>query len=223
MQKFRHKLPKEDLKKFAKEVGKKLVASDFKNDRIENPTKISEKQEKKVKNYVRAYFEKAVAKKGDLDRRRKEKERGGIIKQSNEMIEVVIDMATQSQDEKDEDETIEMSPSSIQQDTTPGTPSAKRKRTESSEITGGDDLSDSVKRIKEESKDNTPSPPPPPPPPSGGSHDNCDEDHDMIDDEIAVLKIETEEELQMRLQEEELMRENEEAERMENEMGRLRT
>ncbi|KAM3065681.1 histone methyltransferase set2 [Clarireedia jacksonii] len=73
MQKFSGKLPKDDLKKFAKEVGKKLVASDFKNNRVEDPTRISEKQEKKVKRYVRDFFEKAVEKKKELERRRKEK------------------------------------------------------------------------------------------------------------------------------------------------------
>ena len=61
MDKFRNKLPKEDLKKFAKEIGKKLVASDFKHNRVEDPTKITDKQEKKVKKYVKEFFDKAVA------------------------------------------------------------------------------------------------------------------------------------------------------------------
>jgi histone-lysine N-methyltransferase SETD2 len=78
MQKFTKQLPKDDLKKFAKEVGKKLVASDFKNGRIDDPTKISEKQEKKVKAYVRQFFEKAVEKKKELDKRKKEKEKAKL-------------------------------------------------------------------------------------------------------------------------------------------------
>ena len=52
MQKYSGKLPKDDLKKFAKECGKKLVASDFKNNRIEDPTKISDRNQRKVKQYV---------------------------------------------------------------------------------------------------------------------------------------------------------------------------
>src|SRR5271154_5142266 len=68
MDKFRNKLPKDDLKKFAKEIGKKLVASDFKNNRVEDPTKISTKQEKKVKKYVKDFFDKAVAKKAAHDK-----------------------------------------------------------------------------------------------------------------------------------------------------------
>ncbi|WEW56474.1 histone methyltransferase set2 [Emydomyces testavorans] len=60
--KFKHKLPKEDLKRYAKEVAKKLVNSDFKNNRVDDPTKISDKQVKQVKKYCKEYFEKAVAK-----------------------------------------------------------------------------------------------------------------------------------------------------------------
>lgn len=73
MDKFRGKLPKEDLKRFAKEVSKKLVASDFKNRRVEDPTRISAKQERQVKKYVKDFFDKAVAKKADHDRRKVEK------------------------------------------------------------------------------------------------------------------------------------------------------
>ncbi|KAK2630074.1 hypothetical protein QTJ16_000894 [Diplocarpon rosae] len=73
MKKFSKQLPKDDLKKFGKEVAKKLVASDYKNNRVEDPTKISEKQEKKVKTYVRDFFERAVEKKKVMDKRKREK------------------------------------------------------------------------------------------------------------------------------------------------------
>ncbi|CZR54666.1 related to histone-lysine N-methyltransferase [Phialocephala subalpina] len=85
MQKFTKQLSKDDLKKFAKEVGKKLVASDFKNNRVEDPTKISEKQEKKVKKYVRDYFEKAVEKKKAIDKRKKEKEAAKLANGSSKV------------------------------------------------------------------------------------------------------------------------------------------
>lgn len=62
MNKYKHKIPKDDLKRFAKDVAKKLVASDYKAGRVENPTKISEKQQKKVKAYCKDYFEKAAQK-----------------------------------------------------------------------------------------------------------------------------------------------------------------
>jgi hypothetical protein len=38
------------------------VNSDFKNNRVEDPTKISEKQQKKVKKYCKEFFDKAVIK-----------------------------------------------------------------------------------------------------------------------------------------------------------------
>ncbi|EAU30568.1 conserved hypothetical protein [Aspergillus terreus NIH2624] len=60
--KFKHKLPKEDLKRYAKDVAKKLVNSDFKNNRVQDPTRIDEKQQKKVKKFCKEFFDKAVQK-----------------------------------------------------------------------------------------------------------------------------------------------------------------
>lgn len=67
MNKYKHKIPKEDLKRFAKDVAKKLVASDYKAGRVDNPTKISEKQQKKVKAYCKDYFDKAASKHKKLE------------------------------------------------------------------------------------------------------------------------------------------------------------
>ena len=79
--KFRHKLPKDELKRHAKEVAKKLVNSDFKNNRVEDPTQISEKQQKKVKNFCKEYFDKAVVKQRE---REKKKEDQGDDNSSND-------------------------------------------------------------------------------------------------------------------------------------------
>ncbi|RMZ81208.1 hypothetical protein DV737_g2625, partial [Chaetothyriales sp. CBS 132003] len=62
MNKYKHKIPREDLKRFAKEIAKKLVASDFKAGRVKDPTKIEEKQQRKVKDYCKQFFEKAAQK-----------------------------------------------------------------------------------------------------------------------------------------------------------------
>lgn len=67
MNKYKHKIPKDDLKRFAKDVAKKLVASDYKAGRVDDPTKISEKQQKKVKNYCKDYFDKAASKHKKLE------------------------------------------------------------------------------------------------------------------------------------------------------------
>ncbi|KAL1853832.1 histone methyltransferase set2 [Paecilomyces lecythidis] len=73
MDKFKHKLPKEDLKRYAKDVAKKLVNSDFKNNRVEDPNKISEKQQKQVKKFCKEYFDKAVVKHREYEKKRGEK------------------------------------------------------------------------------------------------------------------------------------------------------
>ncbi|KAE8144855.1 histone-lysine N-methyltransferase, H3 lysine-36 specific [Aspergillus avenaceus] len=71
--KFKHKLPKEDLKRYAKDVAKKLVNSDFKNSRVEDPTKISDKQQKKIKKYCKEFFDKAVVKHRAYEQRKADK------------------------------------------------------------------------------------------------------------------------------------------------------
>src|SRR3954447_10996419 len=62
MNKYKAKIPREDLKRFAKELAKKLVESDFKGGRVEDPTKISDKHQQKVKKYCKEFFEKAAHK-----------------------------------------------------------------------------------------------------------------------------------------------------------------
>ncbi len=222
MQKFTKQLPKDDLKKFAKEVGKKLVASDFKNGRVDDPTKISEKQEKKVKAYVRQFFEKAVEKKKELDKRKKEKERAKLANGSDK-----LNGKDASPEEVDDvkAEDIDLTPSSPSPPGVPSSPHAsvatpsfaesspelKRKRTV--EETPGDE-SDG-KRLKEE----YPTPPPPPPPPPAEGMPLAElPDAEMDEKEI----LETEEEKELRRQEEDLMRENEEAMKMEQ-AGSLNT
>ncbi|RAL68682.1 hypothetical protein DID88_007390 [Monilinia fructigena] len=177
MQRFSAKLPKDDLKKFAKEVGKKLVASDFKNNRVEDPTKISEKQERKVKKYVRDYFEKAVEKKKAMDRKRAERKRREGQAKSNEN-------GTDGKESKPENTTTSSSPDAADdEDVEVDVPSPtaspsgqlelellKRKRDNAEDE---ESLSEN-KRVKEDGAegenlvDSSTPPPPPPPPPAGG-------------------------------------------------------
>ncbi|KAL5326633.1 hypothetical protein ACEPPN_004320 [Leptodophora sp. 'Broadleaf-Isolate-01'] len=234
MQKFTRQLPKEDLKKFAKEVGKKLVASDFKNNRVEDPTKISEKQEKKVKNYVRDFFEKAVEKKKVLDKKKADKAslNGSGLNGSSSATrgtngKSMDEDANFVDDDPDRDPIVDFSPTALDAppSSVPVTPSIsasgsnsdlKRKRDEEDGIetpgTGvgiaDDSFSDSNKRLKED--DVTP-PPPPPPPPAGGIPIDALAGEEGMLDEDAIALPETEEQLELRRQEEDLMRENEEA------------
>lgn len=231
MQRFSKKLPKEDLKKFGKEVNKKLVSSDYKNHRVEDPTKMTKSQAEKAKHYVKQFFEKAVEKKKVIDRQKKEKEArkaamNGISSKpeiSHKPAEPEPEVKDHSEDEADADmdadaDLIILSPSSPPTVETPSfseNSDLKRKR-EDGEETPGDD-SDS-KRLKEGV-----SPPPPPPPPPADAMPEGEVDveltgEDQVEDEhghshgvAEVVVRETKEEIERRQQEEELMRENEEA------------
>ncbi|EKD20268.1 uncharacterized protein L3040_007280 [Drepanopeziza brunnea f. sp. 'multigermtubi'] len=222
MQKFTKQLPKEDLKKFAREVGKKLVASDYKNNRVSDPTKISEKQEKKVKSYVRDFFERAVEKKKALDKRKAEKHSSssflgsvdhGVNEKESGNGEVKVE---------DDGEEIGLTPSPVEPEPEPepDTPSLtgsgstsdlKRKRTEDELGTpGGDEdssisfanlISDSHKRLKEEDGVGVVglgllldgTPPPPPPPPPADDIPMADGDQVMGDVDASADAEEEEE------------------------------
>lgn len=198
---FHGKLPKEELKKFAREVNKKLVSSDYKNNRVEDPTSIPPKQAKKVRKYAHDFFDRAVAKYTEHEKKKAHnpsKPTSGVPPG-----DVASSAATPAKDD--------VTMSDVEADTSPGS-SAGRKRKRD-----GDDEHDdqaespgappsetpSVKRIKEddaegEGEPTTIPPPPTPPPPPADTPP-------------------TEEDRSMREQEEALMRENEEAQRLEDE------
>jgi hypothetical protein len=68
---YRKKLEKDDIKRLAKEVAKKLVRGDYKAGRVKDPTaKLSSRHEKTVKNYVKEFMDKAVKKKEEHDKRK---------------------------------------------------------------------------------------------------------------------------------------------------------
>lgn len=167
MDKFRHKLPKEDLKKFAKEINKTLVASDFKHNRVEDPFTISEKQVRKVKQHVKEFFNKAVSKYNALEK--KKDDRAAKEGTKSTAAEASVDVTLSD----DDDITL-----------TPASSERKRKRDD-----GADSASEtpsetpSAKRLKEEDGD-VPSPPPPPPPPIDG---DTGMDVEMIEQEDGMM------------------------------------
>ena len=186
MDKFKGKLSKDDLKRFAKEVwtnsssgplsmlvdntalqiSKKLVNSDYKNGRVEDPTKISSRQEKQVKKYVQDYFEKAVAKKKDHEKRKAERK---VKEEENSGMKGEEDDSDRDPNmAKSDDDDAKQKPGSM----TPATPleqlsiaeGLKRKRTSGSPVDPWEEQGESStpnKRLKSESP-----PPPPPPPPA---------------------------------------------------------
>lgn len=198
MDKFHRKLPKEDLKKFARDVNKKLVASDYKNNRVDDPTSISSKQAKKVKAYVQDFFERALVKYTEQQRKMAQSTaRAG--EGASQHSEAASPTAAPGKD------SVGMSDveGDGEEDSSPNSPSRrKRKRdgeAESPEETQTPSETPSVKRVKEDGQPaDIPSPPTPPPPPMD-------------------TPPTTEEERTRREQEEALMRENEEAQRLEDE------
>lgn len=215
MDKFRHKLPKEELKRLGKEIAKKLVASDYKNRRVDDPTApLTEKQTLKIKKYVKDFLTRAVQK---YDEHQKKQSPAGSSSKSQgqstaglagikdvDSLKDMIGNENENEngdgDEGDEDMASDMD--------SPSSQDHKRKRetvavAESSAATPCD--SPSTKRIRCEDA-SEPSPPPPPPPPPDSATD------EPLNEEQEALKE----------QEEALMRENEEAQRLEDEANRVK-
>ncbi|CAG8036179.1 unnamed protein product [Penicillium salamii] len=153
---YKHKIPKDDLKRFAKEVrvpllsqmygkrligpidqtAKKLVESDYKKNRVTDPTRVSSKHQQTVKSYCKAFFDKAASKYETREKRKSMK--------SEDATPVP-------------DADAEVLPSPEDEDT-----SLKRKREGTLNIDGADDGDISPSKRQK----STPPPPPPPPPPA---------------------------------------------------------
>lgn len=175
-----------------RQVSKKLVNSDFKNNRVEDPTRISSKQEKNVKKYVKDYFDKAVAKKREHDKKKAERKAkpGGSRESPAAVAETPVkkedesdgeEVMVMSEDEDVKDEDVKEGPKSI----TPMTPidqtingdGLKRKR-EREHGLNGVKIEDEEATPSKRPRSLTPPAPPPPPPPAEG----MPEDDSTMDD-----------------------------------------
>ncbi|GES66946.1 SET and WW domain protein [Aspergillus terreus] len=143
--KFKHKLPKEDLKRYAKDVAKKLVNSDFKNNRVQDPTRIDEKQQKKVKKFCKEFFDKAVQKHRAHEQRLAERH----AKEGDPKAAASTPQAPSEDDALD----VKMSDD---EDEAQGALKRKRDEDEEEEADRGDEAS-------KRPRSSTPPPPPPPP------------------------------------------------------------
>ncbi|KAK5101357.1 histone methyltransferase set2 [Lithohypha guttulata] len=175
MNKYKHKIPKDDLKRFAKDLAKKLVASDYKSGRVTDPTKISEKQQKKVKQYCKDYFEKAAIKHKKLEQERTARKEKHAKSGSSHITPAQSPKpsTTGTPKKEEDDEDIKMSDIEDHEDSSPSESlqngSLKRKR--SLEIEGliKGELDDGKLTMSPAKKPNMdasfPTPPPPPPAP----------------------------------------------------------
>ena len=160
-------------------ISKKLVSSDFKNNRVEDPTKISSRQEKHVKKYVKEYFDKAVAKKREHEKKKAER-KSQVGELAASPVPVIASDVKKEEEESEGDQDMAMSDDDEDgkpklESATPVTPSdqllqaegLKRKRLDNEDADSmklEDNESTPSKRIKSESP-----PPPPPPPPADGT------------------------------------------------------
>lgn len=162
-------------------MSKKLVNSDFKNNRVEDPTRISSKQEKNVKKHVKDYFDKAVAKKREHDKKRAE--RKAKPEGPQESPTAVVEVPVKREDESDGEELMVMSGDDVKEEDVKKEPKSITPMTPLDQTINGDGLKrkrevehglNGVKIDDEEATPSkrprslTPPVPPPPPPPAEG-------------------------------------------------------
>lgn len=180
-----------------------MVASDYKNDRVGDPSvPLSDKQAKKLMKYVKDFLDRAVEKYADHKRRRAPRD--------THQARGMPSAATHATESPRPEAVPTREDDAIMSDTGPdsaGSPGRKRKRengaTDSPSLTPSD--GPLMKRLRDDELDESSTPPPPPPPP-----------------ESVMEDVVTAEQQALREQEEALMRENEEAERLEEEANRAR-
>lgn len=219
MNKFLEKLPRDDIKKFAKEVNKKLVSSDYKNNRVPDPTTITEKQEKKIKIYVKNYFDRAVEKYEEYEEKKKARRakngHGHDVSRATPISQPIetptIETPTMKGDGDvvmTDDEDVSLTPNSLD-----------RKRKREDDVLESPSLTPSeaplMKRLKEDEVD-IPSPPPPPPPPLDG-----EAPLDTVADQVQILGEQEEAQLVAAEAERQKLREEEAALERENEYNML--
>ena len=188
MNKYKHKIPKDDLKRFAKDVSKKLSASDFKAGRVKDPTKLDEKHAAKVKKFCKDFFDKAAYKHKKQEQAKASREskstNGGksvVPSSTASPLRPNLDASPDIEDEvkkedASDDEDVKMS--DIDNDSTSSSPSPgteftngntslKRKRLLPEDPAFKDEDDDLAKSpFKKPNLSETESPPPPPPPPA---------------------------------------------------------
>lgn len=170
MNKYKHKIPRDDLKRFAKEIAKKLVASDFKGGRVKDPTKIDDKQQRKIKDYCKQYFDKAAHK----HKKHEEERSARKSKKDAASKDTPVGSPQVKPEFADEDEDIKMSDNELDDIGTPAeSQSLKRKR--ESPVVKDEDTDAPQSPLKKlhvgvaEETESPPGPPPPPPPPATDS------------------------------------------------------
>lgn len=165
-------------------MAKKLVNSDFKNNRVGDPTKIDDKQQKKVKKFCKEFFDKAVAKHRAYEQRKAERQsKEPDSKPNDAAAEVVEDDGPDMKMSDDEDDRV-----TAQDGETPTTMTEdlqghlKRKREDEPSIGDGSMTEYTTPSSSKRQRSSTPPPPPPPPMSPGNEQGQSGEDGNMKSD-----------------------------------------
>ena len=163
--KYKSRLAKDDLKRWAKEFAKRVVESDFKKNRVEDPSRLSDKQAKGLRKHAQDFFEKAVKKKEEAEKKRSAKKSEDDLKShtpqgspsavpGSPMDEDVVN-GTLSDDEADN---VAATPAE-----SVDSPSLSKRRRDDHH--NGDDTDPTTKKLRTDDSGLPAAPPPPPPPP----------------------------------------------------------
>lgn len=166
--KFKHKLAKDDLKRWAKEFAKQVVNSDFKKKRVDDVNRVSDKKAKEVKKHAQVFFEKAVKKKEVADQRKAEKganKEGGSATPAGSPRVTVDDATLGDIDDAASDHEIDPADAEATPAESVLSPASTKRRRED-ELVAGEDDDQLAKKQRTASVEAAPPPPPPPPPPA---------------------------------------------------------
>lgn len=171
---FGRKMSKEDFKRLTKDLVKSVASSDYRKGRVENPTKLSDKQTKALKKHTYEYFDKFVkkieAKKAERKAKSKSQPAESHTPEGSPPPAVEEEMDVEMSDGEGDVDVADMTPAESSK-----SPTALKRRREEDTVNGMDDEQSLKKMRADLDEEDTvagaqapPPPPPPPPPPATG-------------------------------------------------------
>jgi hypothetical protein len=145
-----------------------MVESDYKNNRVQDPTRVPSKQVKAIKKYVVDFFNKAVKKRREHDKKKKERadaeetEKKAAEKAGSTTPPILPARATEV-DKVEDEEDVQLSDDEMDGASDDDNDNGKRKRASETPATP---LDGEEQSILKKPKLEAPPPPPPPPPPA---------------------------------------------------------
>ncbi|KIV99930.1 hypothetical protein, variant [Verruconis gallopava] len=158
--KFKPKLPRDEIKRLADEILKKLVESDYKNKRVTDPNKMDRKYAHAAKKHVAEFMNKAVKRNVEKKKRERAEQKAAEAKRNGSSTNERSTTPPIADLKVEEEEEVQVSDDEML-DVEEEQSLAKRKRDSETPATPAESESSVSKKIKVEAP-----PPPPPPPPT---------------------------------------------------------